>query len=54
MTGGFTGMGGCFAPVKASAKNSKNTGLRMAKISQRGESRTIISQRIALTSKVYP
>ena len=45
ITGGWagTGMIGSLALLKASAKNSKNTGLRMAKSSHNGESRMIIS-----------
>ena len=46
-------MMGSLALLKARAKNSKNTGLRIAKISQSGDNRTIISHHWAQRFMVY-
>lgn len=54
ITGGWAGIMGSRALLNASAKNSKKTGLRMAKINHSGDNRTIISQLKAGTSLVYP
>lgn len=54
MTGGWAGIIGCCALLKASAKNSRKMGLRIAKINQSGDNSTIMRQRKKTTSKVHP